>query len=162
MKTIYKSPEEISKRDKNKPSIFLAGSIEMNKAIDWQSNCEEKLSDQYTIFNPRRKSWDSSWEQKIENPDFKAQVLWELNALEESDIIIMYFAEDTKSPISLLEFGLYAKSKKMKVVVDKAFWRKGNIDIVCEKYGIEQFDNLDILINSLIKRNQIKENQEVL
>ncbi len=150
MKTIFKSPEDISIRDTSKKSIFLAGSIEMDKAIDWQTNCEEKLNGIYNVFNPRRASWDSSWKQSIENPTFKEQVLWELNALEEADIIIMYFAANTKSPISLLEFGLYAKSKKMKVVVENDFWRKGNIDIVCEKYGEEQFENLEILLYSLL------------
>lgn len=61
----------------------------------------------------------------------------------------MFFANNTKSPISLLELGLFAHSGKMKVVVEKGFWRKGNIDIVCERYGIEQYDSLDILLEKL-------------
>jgi hypothetical protein len=149
MKTIYKSPENIAERDKSRKSIFLAGSIEMDKAINWQLICEEELSKKYILFNPRRASWDSNWEQKIENPQFKEQVLWELNALEEADVILLYFAENTKSPISLLEFGLYAKSGKLKVVTDNNFWRKGNIDIVCEKYSVAQYSSLEELINHL-------------
>lgn len=149
MKTIYKSPENIEERDKTKRSIFLAGSIEMDKAINWQKECEDKLSEKYIVFNPRRESWDANWEQSIENLQFKEQVQWELNALEKADIIIMFFASNTKSPISLLELGLFAQSGKLKVVVEPEFWRKGNIDIVCKKYKIQQFNTLTELISIL-------------
>ena len=149
MKTIFRSPESIAERDKSKKAIFLAGSIEMDQAVNWQKRCEEELSENYIIFNPRRDSWNNSWEQSIANPQFKEQVTWELNALELSDYIIMFFANNTKSPISLLELGLFAHSDKMKVVVEEGFWRKGNIDIVCERYNIEQFDSLDVLLEKL-------------
>jgi hypothetical protein len=46
MKSIFRSPEDISTRDKSYKSIFLAGSIEMGKAIDWQKECEIALSEQ--------------------------------------------------------------------------------------------------------------------
>ncbi|KAF2512029.1 hypothetical protein EYY60_07215 [Flavobacterium zhairuonense] len=150
MKRIYKAPEEIPLGIDAK-TIFLAGSIEMDKAINWQKHCEELLEDQFVIFNPRRNEWDSNWSQTIENPNFKEQVNWELNALERADIIIMYFAENTMSPISLLEFGLYAQTNKMKVVAEENFWRKGNIDVVCERYSVEQFKTLDELIQNLLK-----------
>ena len=143
---IYKSPSDITARNPNLKSIFLAGSIEMDKAIDWQKQCENELQNQFNVLNPRRESWDTSWKQDISNLIFKEQVNWELNALEQADIIIMFFANNTQSPISLLEFGLYARSKKMYVVCEKEFWRKGNIDVVCERYGIMQFDNLDQLM----------------
>ncbi len=151
MKKIYKSPENIDDRDKSKKSIFLAGSIEMDKAVNWQKKCEEQLSEKYIIFNPRRESWNNDWEQSINNSQFKEQVTWELNALEKADIIIMFFAGNTKSPISLLELGLFANSGKLKVVVENEFWRKGNVDIVCERYNLEQFLNLDSLIFDLTK-----------
>ncbi|WP_291147387.1 nucleoside 2-deoxyribosyltransferase domain-containing protein [Flavobacterium sp. UBA7680] len=149
MKKIYKAPEEIPLQIDLK-TVFLAGSIEMDKAINWQKRCEELLQDQFVIFNPRRNEWDSSWSQTIENIHFKEQVSWELQALERADIIIMYFADNTMSPISLLEFGLYAQSHKMKVVVEENFWRKGNIDIVCERYSVEKFKTLEELIQNLL------------
>ncbi|MFB9110167.1 hypothetical protein DMB65_13215 [Flavobacterium cheongpyeongense] len=150
MKRIYRSPEEIPLQDDIK-TIFLAGSIEMDKAINWQKKCEELLENKFILFNPRRNEWDSSWSQTIENDNFNEQVTWELNALEKADIIIMYFAGNTMSPISLLEFGLYAQSKKIKVVVEEDFWRKGNIDIVCKRYAVEQFKTLEELILNLLK-----------
>ncbi len=83
--------------------IFLAGSIEMGKAENWQEKIVNTFNKSYLFFNPRRDDWDSSWEQKIENVQFNEQVTWELNALDSSDIIVMYFDPNTKSPISLLE-----------------------------------------------------------
>lgn len=146
---ILKSPENISTRDRSLESVFLAGSIEMDKAINWQKQCELALSKNYNILNPRRDSWDASWSQEITNKNFKTQVDWELEALEQADIVIMFFAEKTQSPISLLEFGLYARTNKMLVVCEKEFWRKGNVDIVCEKYQIPQFDTLEQLFKTL-------------
>lgn len=132
------------------PSIFLAGSIEQDVAERWQDRVIENLKDlPIAILNPRRASWDSSWEQSIDNPQFKEQVTWELDALEKADTILLYFDPKTKSPISLLELGLFAKSGKMMVCCPKGFWRKGNVDIVCERFEIPQFENLDLLINNL-------------
>ena len=146
---IYKAPDDIESRDRTKRSIFLAGSIEMDKAINWQKVCEDNLSERYIIFNPRREFWDLSFKQSIDDLNFKQQVNWELNALESADIIIMFFANDTISPISLLELGLFAQSGKLNVIVESDFWRKGNIDIVCEKFNIKQYNSLEELISIL-------------
>jgi hypothetical protein len=142
----YKAPQNINQRDMSLPSVFLAGSIEMDKAIHWQSDCEKALGENYNVFNPRRECWDSSWKQESSNPQFNEQVSWELNALEEADIVIMFFDAKTKSPISLLEFGLYAQSKKIRVVCEDGFWRKGNVDIVCQRYKVKQYKNLQELL----------------
>ncbi len=149
---IIKPPAAISKvNPKKRVRIFLAGSIEMGKAEDWQSRITNSLnkfntSQDIVVFNPRRDDWDSSWEQTFENPQFNQQVNWELNALEQSDIIIMYFSPETKSPISLLELGLFARSGKLLVCCPEGFWRKGNVDIVCEKYSVSNFDSLENLL----------------
>jgi hypothetical protein len=143
---IYKPPMNIAKRDRDRKSVFLAGSIEMGKAEDWQKKLETILGDcGYDILNPRRDDWDSSWTQEFENPQFFQQVTWELNALENADLIIMYFAPDTKSPISLLELGLFAHSGKIRVVCPQGFWRKGNVDIVCQYYNIPVYETFEVL-----------------
>ncbi|MBQ0740161.1 nucleoside 2-deoxyribosyltransferase domain-containing protein, partial [Aquimarina celericrescens] len=76
----------------------------------------------------------------------------ELDALEQADRIIMYFDPATKSPISLLELGLFAKSGKLLVCCPKGFWRKGNVDIVCERYKVDQVNNLEELIDEVKKK----------
>lgn len=133
----------------NAIKIFLGGSIEMGKAENWQERVVRELSDKRIQFlNPRRDDWDSSWEQTIENEQFKEQVTWELTSLEIADYIIMYFDPNTKSPISLLELGLYAgcDPEKLVVLCPEGFWRKGNVDIVCERYGVMQVKDFDELI----------------
>ncbi len=140
---IYKAPAAIENRNKALKSIFLAGSIEMDKAIDWQKACEIALADDFNVLNPRRTTWNNSWKQTKDNPLFREQVEWELDALQQADKILLYFAAGTKSPISLLEFGLYAQSGKLLVACAEDFWRKGNVDIVCERYQIPQFHSLE-------------------
>ena len=146
---IYKPPSYIRELDFSK-SLFLAGSIEDGKADDWQKEMEEALKDdEGIILNPRREDWDSSWEQTKENPNFKGQVKWELYGLELCKIIVMYFQPGTKSPISLLELGLHAKSEKMIVCCPDGYMKKGNVDIVCEYYGIPVVNTFEELVESV-------------
>jgi hypothetical protein len=140
----------------NSFSLFLAGSIEMGIAEDWQEKIIKEL-EQFKngyILNPRRDNWDSTWQQAKENPQFFEQVNWELEALEKSSMIVFYFSPETKSPVSMLELGLFAQSKKIVVCCPNGFWRKGNIDIVCQRYNIKQVNT----INELIKEIKLKIN----
>jgi nucleoside 2-deoxyribosyltransferase len=108
-------------------SIFLAGSIEMGLAEDWQSKTVEIFKDyNLTFLNPRRDNWDSTLTQEMMNKEFSYQVNWEMDNLDECDIIFMNILPDTKSPITLLELGLQADSKKIIVCCPDGFWRKGN------------------------------------
>lgn len=134
-------------------TIFLAGSIEMGVAENWQDYVCRLLKDtDYDVLNPRRDDWDSSWKQEIENDQFREQVNWELNGLETADHILMYFDPATKSPISLLELGLYANSNKIRVCCPYGFYRKGNVDIVCKRYNIKQFSGLKEMVEDLLKK----------
>lgn len=142
------APNSLKNDDRVK--IFLAGSIEMGKAEDWQKRVVKELGEYPIQFlNPRRDDWDDSWEQTIENKQFNEQVTWELDSLEESDFIILYFDPETQSPISLLELGIHAccNPEKLAVLCPEGFWRKGNVDIVCKKYGVKQVKDFDELID---------------
>jgi hypothetical protein len=133
-------------------SVFLAGSIELGSAGNWQTFVEQELSGiDIVILNPRRDNWDSSWLQDKKNPKLREQVEWELSALETATIIAMYFEPGTKSPVSLLELGLFAHSGKMVVCCPEGFWRKANVDIVCEKYGVNQVDSLNDLSKYIVR-----------
>jgi hypothetical protein len=136
--------------------VFLAGSIEMGKAENWQETVEKAFdsSEDIMLLNPRRDDWDSSWEQKMENAQFAEQVNWELMAMERADLIIMYFSPETKSPVTLLELGLHARSGKLAVCCPDGFWRKGNVDIVCEKYQIKQIHSLADAIELIQHKKQ--------
>jgi len=135
-------------------SVFLAGSIEQDTAENWQNYIIKKLDNKdIVILNPRRENWDSSWKEDILNPVFYEQVNWELEALEKAALIVMYFDPNTKSPISLLELGLFAKTGKMVVCCPSGFWKKGNVDIVCKTYQIPQVDEIDGLVSLIIEKN---------
>lgn len=139
--------------DESETSIFLAGSIEMGVADNWQNRVIAELKSicSLVILNPRRDDWDSSWNQSISDAKFREQVSWELSAMEIADVIGMYFDPKTKSPISLLELGLYSNvpkgASKLVVCCPEGFWRKGNVDIVCRRYGIVQVvDEIDFIL----------------
>jgi hypothetical protein len=132
---VFKAPEHVTVNGK---FIFLAGSIEMGAVEDWQTALTVKLTHlPITILNPRRDVWDGSWEQDISNPMFKEQVDWELDSQDRADVIAMFFHPDTEAPISLLELGLHAPSGKMVVCCPEGFYRRGNVQIVCDRFGIE-------------------------
>ena len=131
----------------------------MGSAPNWQSHLTERLSDlDVDIYNPRRDHWDPYLEQSASNPTFRQQVEWELNALDLVDMIAMYLAPATVSPISLLELGLHASQelltnpKKLIVCCLEGFHRKGNVDIVCERYGISQVTDLSELEGEIRRR----------
>jgi hypothetical protein len=130
-----------------RPVLFLAGSIEMGHAEPWQQRVEEALADlPLVLLNPRRDDWDSSWEQRLDNPPFREQVEWELSGLERADLVLVYFAPGTKSPVTLLELGLFARSDKLLVCCPEGFWRKGNVDVVCARYVLDAVDTFEALL----------------
>ena len=130
-----------------RPWIFVAGSIEMGTAEDWQARLVGLLKDfEGTLWNPRRDDWDPTWEQRASNPRFAEQVNWELDMIGLSDGVVMYFDPATKSPITLLELGLLAANPKLFVCCPDGFWRKGNVEIVCERYHIPLLHTFDDLV----------------
>lgn len=141
---VYTAPEAvdwiaIDESDDEKVSVFLAGSIEMDKAEKWQNKVIDHLSHlQVAVFNPRRESWDSSWKQEMSNPQFNEQVNWELDQLNEADVIFFYFDPATKSPITLMELGyvLGQRATNVIVVCPHGFWRRGNIEIICSRSNV--------------------------
>lgn len=156
---IYKPPQNISKIIQNKRcSVFLAGSIELDKAEKWQDKvANELIVLGYDVLNPRRDEWEDC-KQSIEDPYFYQQVNWELDGIDLCDVVVMYFDPNTKSPISLMELG-YIIGKynsrlhetedgeaNLVVVCPEGFWRKGNVDVMCRRHNILQFDSLNELI----------------
>ena len=131
------TPEEY----KNKTSIFLAGTIDMGNSIDWQNYIGkflDKNNKKCIIYNPRRESWPDG-----KSNEFEYQVNWELNHLESCTFIIMHILGTSKSPITLMELGLFARTKKLIVICEESFYRYGNVKITCERYNVPLYNNLD-------------------
>jgi hypothetical protein len=144
---VLQPPTPLPAPTPGRPSLFLAGSIEMGRATRWQDTLIEQLRDlDLLVFNPRRDAWDASWEQRSDNPVFRAQVDWELDALEQATLVVLYLDPATTAPISLLELGLFARSGKVIVCCPDGYFRKGNVDIVCQRHGIPQAATLADLV----------------
>jgi hypothetical protein len=132
------------------PFIFLGGSIEMGEAEEWQNRVISALNDcNVTILNPRRDNWNTTIKQSIDDPEFFEQVNWELDALWNSNLIIFYFDPNTKAPITLMELGLMANENNVIVCCPDGYWRKGNVEIVCERYEIPLVNSLEEMITSI-------------
>jgi hypothetical protein len=150
-----KSPELYYNDNSNIGDVFLAGSIEMGTAEPWQERLVNEFKDTDIRFlNPRRDDWDSSWVQEASNLQFSQQVNWELDALDYSDLIVFYFDPNTKSPITLMELGLYASSGKVIVCCPDRFWRKGNVEIVCQRHHVTLVNSFDELVSAVKKETK--------
>jgi hypothetical protein len=148
-----KAPDSWRNRPINEIQIFLAGTIDMGVSDDWQRWMAEQLKDtNLCLFNPRRDAWDSSWKQDINNDKFREQVEWELDAMEYADLVVFYFAAGSKSPITLMELGLTAgyHPQKCMVCCPEGYWRKGNVDILCERYNIRTYETLEKVVGGLL------------
>ena len=134
-----------------RPSIFLAGTIDMGNSIDWQTQTISALSDyDVNIFNPRRNDWDSSWEQRATNEQFRYQVEWELKHLRRADVVFINILPDSKSPITLLEMGLFIH--KSIIVCPDQFYRSGNIQITAEFFYAPFYSDFESGIRRLKRR----------
>ena len=126
--------------------VFLAGTIDGGESVDWQAEAEKFFISRggWAVFNPRQKEWHP------ERPgEMDYQVNWELSHLEQADAILMYFADGSKSPITLLELGLHARSGKLRVVCTEKFYRYDNVRITCERYGIPVFTTLQEALKNI-------------
>ncbi|KUJ13647.1 uncharacterized protein LY89DRAFT_590951 [Mollisia scopiformis] len=126
------------------PIVFLSGTIHYSSATDWRGHVSSSLSHlPITVLNPHRADWDSSWKEDIKFQPFKDQVNWELAGMEAADMLAVYFGTNTEAPITLMELGLAAREKGKKCVVAcvDGYKKKGNVQVVCERYAIEVVSN---------------------
>ncbi len=149
---VVTSPEALPARHEL-PRVFLGGSIDMGSAPDWQRQVIDALQDEdVVLLNPRRPDWNPAWKPEADEPEFRRQVEWELAALDSADVVILYLAPGSQSPVSLLELGLHARSGKVVLLCPPGFWRKGNVDITGERYGVKQVHSLNELIAETRRR----------
>lgn len=116
----------------------------MGKAVLWQERMAVFLSSlPITVNNPRSGHWSPNGAQEAKTESSRNQVECELSVLEKSDVICFFFHVETKSPVTMMELGFWARSAKVVVCCDNQFWRAGNVNLVCERYGtflVETFE----------------------
>lgn len=128
-------------------NIFLGGTIDNGDSFNHQDAliCELKKSETkhpLCIYNPRRADWPSS----EGHNEIDKQIKWELSHLERANLIVMNILGNSKSPISLMELGLFAKEHKVIVFCPPTFYRFDNVRMVCKKYNVPLYDTNDILV----------------
>lgn len=145
-------------------SFFLAGTIDNGDSENWQDTFIKSLSvglpwgkdsvgyRTANVFNPRREDWDASWVCTMKNPEFYQQVNWEYDGMCKADFIVMNILPDSKSPVTLLELGMFADSGKILLICPDEFYRAGNVEFVCEKYDVQRFKDLGEIIKYLDNR----------
>lgn len=135
-------------------SIFLAGTTTNVDATDWRETLSSSLSTlPITIYNPYRRDWDSTWREESDFAPFREQVDWELTKQEEADVVVVYFHPATQAPISLLELGISARAPgKVLVVCPEGYSKRGNVRIVCERYGMEMVEDVRGLRDAIVRK----------
>lgn len=154
------TPEETISKLPNKPnskSVFLAGTIDNGDSLNWQNKTIIELMNlginDIEIYNPRREHWNPNPSKE----EMECQIKWEQEYLDKADFIAMVLLDDSKSPISLLELGLYAKSNKLIVFCTPDFYRWDNVRLTCEKYNIQLVESTHPLViaNKIISKIKI-------
>ena len=138
--------------------IFLAGTIDNGESEDWQTDVYHNLlwliepavvtygqdyctpPGKYNVvmYSPRRKDWKT--DATVE--DVENQIRWEQDKLEKADLIVMALQDNSKSPISLLELGLYGTEGKLICFCTENFYRYTNVKLTCEKFLIPFYETL--------------------
>ena len=154
------TPEEVENNEANKigvKSVFLAGTIDNGNSLNWQDKTIIELINlgvkDLEVYNPRREHWNSNPSKE----DMEYQIKWEQDHLDKADVIAMVLLDDSKSPISLLEIGLYAKTGKLIVFCTPNFYRWDNVHLTCKKYHIELVQDTHPLViaNKIISKIKI-------
>ena len=128
-------------------TVFLAGTIDMGNSVDWQLEAAELFREKegnYILFNPRQAEWHPEREGEMDY-----QVNWELDHLQRADFILMNFLPGSQSPITLLELGLFAGSRKLRVICPASFYRYDNVRITCQRYAVPMYETLKEAVESL-------------
>jgi len=143
--------------------IFLGGTIDNGNSEDWQSEVIKSVNNislqrQVYFYNPRRENWPSADNHR----EIGKQIDWELFHLEKSDRIFMNILASSKSPISLMEIGLFARTGKLIVFCPKSFYRYDNVMKICEKYNVTLYttNNIEYITKKICEYVGIDEKAE--
>ena len=86
----------------------------------------------------------------------------EMDYAQVADIIVFYFASGKNTqPITLLELGMYAGTGKAIVCCSDDFYKKGAVQMVCSRYGIDLHASLDDLKERVRRRVLAKLDQDI-
>lgn len=158
MAYIFRAPEQIPVGlTQSKKTLFLAGSIDMGKAKEWQTQMEVALKDEEVVIcNPRRLDFDATQIYSEDNPYMVEQIEWELEHIEISDVVVFVFDENGLAPITLYELGLVSKevytcNKVGIVYCPHGYWKRANVIVNSMFYDFIIVHSMEELIEQTKK-----------
>lgn len=72
--------------------------------------------------------------------------------MDAATVVVVYFDERSKAPVSLLELGLVARSGRAVVGCQRGFWKRGNVQAVCQRLGVPLEEDMDGLVKRVVER----------
>lgn len=139
---IYTSSQKLPVKKEEFQYYFLAGSMDLQKEISWRDKIMKKISGNVHFLDPTNKNHDS-----LSDKEMEEHITWELASMEFADKIILHFLPNAKSPISLVELGLYVKSGKLIVMCSDDFYKSRYVNVLCKKYNAPVYKDFNLLIN---------------
>ncbi|KAI9897864.1 hypothetical protein N3K66_007720 [Trichothecium roseum] len=142
------APSNETPRDDIVKTVFLAGTTNnVPGEADWREKLAASLADvPVALFNPHRADWDGSWSESVCFPPYREQLTWEMEKQERADVIAFHFHPQTQAAVSLLELGLCARvAGKAVVCCPSGYWKRGNVQMVCEIFGVQMVDSAEEL-----------------
>lgn len=141
---IYTSTNKLPKKEKGKEYFFLAGSIDYHLQSNWRQEIINKTGSSVHFFDPTRIDHN-----ELSNFKMKEHIKWELDALDISDKIILNFLPNAKSPISLVELGMYVSTSKLIVICPNEFYQSRYIKVLCNKHKTSIFNTINEAVQYL-------------
>lgn len=139
-------------------TIFLAGPTEVTwrePFLSFLASAANSL-DGLTIYDPFQPRWDSSWrEDYATDANFRAQTDWEMDRMNSATVVVVYFAERSMAPVSLLELGLVARSGRAVVGCERGFWKRGNVQAVCKRLDVPLAGTMEELVTKVVERLRV-------
>lgn len=159
-------------------TVFLAGTTTaaQDGSGDWRDVLCHKLSNHpITFYNPLRSNWDSTWRNDVNCAPFREQTQWELDRQTRAGLVVVYLGPHTDAPVSLLELGLAAglaagpsgptpskatdeggdnqikQKKQVLVCAHEGYKKRGNVQLLCQKFGIEMVDTADDFPSAMLR-----------
>ena len=135
---VYTAFSPLPSKEKENSYYFLAGSIDFKESNPWRESFYKNSNEFIHFFDPTRPD-----HYLLNDEEMRQHINWELDALELADKIFLNFLSEAKSPISLVELGLYSKSAKLVVICPYDFYQYRYVETLCEKYDIPLFQKLE-------------------
>ncbi len=139
---VFTSNIELSTIKLEKPSIFLAGSMAIGDRMNWRTRAINTFEKRYHLFDPT-----NVHHADLNDSEMSKHIKWEWEALKHSDAILFNFNAESKSPISLLELGMYIRSEKIVVVCPKEFYQSHYIETLCSEEQVPLFQSIEEVLN---------------